>query len=236
MSDFESLSLKIHCSGEELWLHPKRVMYWPAGNTLFAADVHVGKEHVFSRAGVAIPGGISEDVLSSLFALCDASKAAKLTILGDFMHATPMAGESWLATLSELLAERPQLDMSIVAGNHDSSPGQGMIDGRVRWFQEATRIGPFVLQHEPSESTHGYVLAGHLHPTWRLQAAGHRSLRLPVFWFRRKYAVLPPFGIFTGGMCVNPDKQHDSLYMVGDSCVVPVPSTAMKTARRRFMR
>lgn len=233
MSNFESLSLKIDCVGEELWLHPQRVMYWPAGKTLFAADVHAGKEHAFSRSGIAIPGGISEDVLSQLFALCDEVQASTLMVLGDFMHTIPQAGESWLATLSDLLAQRPRLGIGIVAGNHDKADGQTMTDARVCWYQNATPYGPFVLQHEPSHHASGYVLAGHLHPAWRLQGTGHRSIRAPVFWFRQRYAVLPAFGAFTGGMGIEPDRQHDRLFMTGDNHVVAIPEAAMQSGRRR---
>ncbi len=232
MSLFESLSLKISCVGEELWLHPQRVMYWPAGDTLFAADVHVGKEHVFSRSGIAIPGGISEDVLSRLFALCDDVQAGTLMVLGDLMHNTPLAGESWLGALSESMAQRPQLNVGVVAGNHDKAGGQTMTDDRIRWYQEATQYGPFVLQHEPSDNTSGYVLAGHLHPAWRLQAAGHRSIRAPVFWFRKQHAVLPAFGTFTGGMGIEPDKQHDQLYMTGENHVIAIPNDVLKSSKR----
>lgn len=233
MNDFESLSLKISCVGEELWLHPQRVMYWPAGDTLFAADVHVGKEHAFARSGIAIPGGISEDVLLRLFALCDDIKAGTLMVLGDFMHCTPLAGESWLAVLSELLAQRPQLTVGVIAGNHDKAAGQAMIDNRVRWYREATQYGPFVLQHEPSDDASGYVLAGHLHPAWRLQVAGHQSIRAPVFWFRKQHAVLPAFGTFTGGMGIEPDTQYDRLFMAGDRHVMAIPNSALQPGRRR---
>ena len=233
MSDFESLSLKINCVGEELWLHPQRVMYWPAGDTLFAADVHVGKEHAFSRSGIAIPGGISEDVLSRLFTLCDEVRAGTLMVLGDFMHTTPLSGESWLATLSELLAQRPLLTVGIVAGNHDKTGGQAMTDDRIRWYHEATPCGPFVLQHEPSDNHSGYVLAGHLHPAWRLQVKGHLGIRAPVFWFRKQHAVLPAFGTFTGGMGIEPDRQHDRLYMIGENHVIHIPGDALHSGRRR---
>lgn len=233
MSDFESRSLKITCVGEELWLHPQRVMYWPQQSTLLVADIHLGKEHAFSRSGIAIPDGISDDVLARLFALCDASQAETLTILGDFMHTTPQSGERWLTTLSSLLEERPRLTIRIVAGNHDRPAGQLMTDSRILWHRDAIRHGPFMLQHEPLEQANSYVLAGHLHPAWRLQVTGHRAVRAPVFWFRSHYAVLPAFGTFTGGMRITPDARHDRLYMIGGDCVLPVPAEAIGRSSRR---
>lgn len=233
MTTFESVSLSIVCSGETLLLHPQRVMYWPAGRTLFAADVHVGKEHVFSRSGIAIPAGISETILQDLFSLCDDSGAVSLVILGDFVHSTPLSSESWLSALSAFLDERPQLNVSIVAGNHDTAQAQDMIDARIRWLPDADRLGPFVLQHVPGDDERGFLLSGHLHPVWRLSSGGRHSLRAPVFWFRQHHAVLPAFGSFTGGMLIEPDKQHDQLYMVGEDCVIQVP---VHPARRRRAR
>ena len=232
MTTFESQSLEICCRGEALLLHPKRVMYWPAGKTLFAADVHVGKEHVFARSGIAIPAGVSEVVLQELFALCDRSGADTLIILGDFVHSTPLLSEGWLSTLSALLDDRPSLTMKIIAGNHDTAQAQGMVDERIQWQKDAETLGPFVLQHAPADDSRGYLLSGHLHPAWRLSSGGRHSLRAPVFWFRQHHAVLPAFGSFTGGMLIKPDKRHDQLYMVGDDCVVQVPVLTPSRYRR----
>ncbi|ASJ72356.1 ligase-associated DNA damage response endonuclease PdeM [Granulosicoccus antarcticus] len=236
MNDFESKSLKINCVGEELWLHPQRVMYWPARSTLFVADVHAGKEHAFARSGIAIPGGISDEGLYRLFTLCDAVQASTLMVLGDFMHTTPLSDESWLTTLSELLLKRPQLDMHIMTGNHDKAPGQSMIDKRIVWHQNPLQYGPFILQHEPQNNVDGYVLSGHLHPTWRLMATGHGSVRAPVFWFREQYAVLPAYGAFTGGMNIVPDSKKDQLYMVGEDCVLPIPANALNIGQAQRRR
>ncbi|MGQ7844064.1 ligase-associated DNA damage response endonuclease PdeM [Granulosicoccus sp. 3-233] len=229
MNDFVSQSLQVCCRNEDLLLHPKRVMYWPAGKTLFAADIHAGKEHVFARSGIAIPSGISEHILQDLFALCDASGADRLVVLGDFVHSTPLSSEAWLSTLSSLLDDRPVLSVRVIAGNHDTARAQETIDPRIGWQKDSEQLGPFVLRHAPGDDTRGYLLSGHLHPTWRLSSGGRHSVRAPVFWFRQHHAVLPAFGSFTGGMSITPDEHHDRLYMVGNDCVMQVP---VRTARR----
>lgn len=232
MNLFESSALQIRCRDETLLLHPQRVLYWPAEKTLFAADVHVGKEHVFARSGIAIPAGISEDTLQRLFTLCDISGARRLIILGDFVHSTPLPGETWLATLSTLLDERPLLEVSIVIGNHDTAVAQSMTDDRVQWLCDSEMLGPFVLQHAPGDDDRGYLLSGHLHPAWRLSTSRRQSIRAPVFWFRERHAVLPAFGSFTGGMLITPDGAHDRLYMIGDEHVIPVPVSASHSGRK----
>ncbi len=233
MSSFESRSLQICCHEEVLFLHPGRVMYWPAGKTLFAADVHAGKEHVFARSGIAIPGGVSEHVLQLLFELCDESGAEHLVVLGDFVHSTPTSSESWLFALSALLDERPALDMRIITGNHDTLRAQETIDRRIRWTRESEILGPFVLRHAPGHDERGYLLSGHLHPAWRFSPGRRQGIRAPVFWFRQHYAVLPAFGSFTGGMLIEPDENQDRLYMAGDDCVIQVPITPARRYRKR---
>lgn len=223
MSLFEQESLAIQCQGETLLLHPHRALYWPARKTLLVADVHVGKEHRFGRAGIAIPGGVSDDVLIKLFGLCNKAGATRLVILGDFMHSVPLMGESWLATLSQILNFNPQLSVDIVAGNHDRLAGQLMVDKRIIWHKEELRLSPFVLRHEPEENSEKFMLAGHIHPAWRLSQSRRLSLKAPVFWFRPRYAVLPAFGDFTGGVVVTANQTTDSLYVAGPERVLRIP-------------
>jgi len=232
MSSFRSESLPIDCQGEVLLLHPERAIFWPSKHTLFVADVHVGKEHRFGRAGVAIPGGISEDVLTKLFALCRRADAKRLIVLGDFMHSIPNCDESWLTMLSDLLDSHPHLSMDIVAGNHDRVAGQTMIDKRVTWHKEELHIAPFHLKHEPDDQSGRFVLCGHLHPAWRMSQSRRSGIRSPIFWFRENYAVLPAFGDFTGGVVVDANSQTDTIYMVGPDCVIKVPATKSKVFRR----
>lgn len=228
MAQFESQSLSVECAGEVLWLHPSRVIYWPSQRTLLAADIHVGKEHLFGRQGIAMPGGISEASLNTLFQLTKLANAEKLFILGDFMHALPSHGESWLKQLGHLIDLNKHLQISIVAGNHDRSAARVRIDQRIRWYDQSTPEGPFVLQHEPGEDPRGYVLCGHLHPAWRISASRRASVRTPAFWFRRHCAVLPAFGEFTGGMIVKPDPDIDRLFMAAPDKVIEVPVSAGK--------
>ena len=64
--EFSQQTLSTECCGENLLLHPDKVIYWPARKTLLAADIHVGKEATFARAGIPVPGGISEQTLNTL--------------------------------------------------------------------------------------------------------------------------------------------------------------------------
>lgn len=207
-------------------------MFWPTQSVLFVADVHVGKEHVFGRNGIPIPGGISEQTLKRLFTLARRSGAKRLMILGDFMHNVPSSSEAWLDYLSALLDEHENLRVEIVAGNHDRVAGRHLIDPRICWHSESYVLGELVLRHEPQDDDYGYVLSGHIHPKWQVGSVRRGGVKAPIFWFRQGHMVMPAFGEFTGGMLINPDPKHDALYMIGPDTVVQVPTTMKPKLRR----
>ena len=233
MTTFADQCLAVEHAGQHFLLHPDRVMYWPAQKILFAADVHMGKEHVFGRHGIAIPGGLSESSLSRLFELARASDARRLIVLGDFLHNIPRRSENWLQQLSEQMNQSASLSVEVVAGNHDKRRGRLLTDERLVWHSQSIVIDNLVLHHEPCEDSRGFVLCGHIHPVWRLGSARRgASVRAPVFWFREHYAVLPAFGEFTGGMMIEPDANADSLYMTGPESVLAIPPAYLKKDQR----
>lgn len=213
-------SHKINWCDQTLYLHAEKVIYWAEANTLLAADIHMGKEHVFGRAGIAIPGGLSEDTLNSLMSLVDICGAERLLILGDFVHDVPANSESWQLSLVKHLDTRSELAMNIVAGNHDKLAARERLDQRVLWHSRPLHEPPFVLMHEPVEDARGYGLAGHIHPVCTI-GSRRQKLRAPVFWFQQAIAVLPAFGHFTGGYAIDRAKT-DRLFMTGPDSVIEV--------------
>jgi len=212
---------EIVCHGERLQLLPQRAVHWAAQRTLFVADLHLGKEHVFGRQGIAVPGGSSEATLTRLDALLRTTRAERLIVLGDLMHAAPHATESWLVSLSTLLDAHRSLAVHVCAGNHDRVAGRAALDARLHWHADPLVDGPFVLQHHPGDDARGYVLCGHVHPAFRLGGRGRDSMRLPAFWFRPGHAVLPAFGSFTGGHTIG-SARGDRIWVSGPQRVVAV--------------
>jgi len=210
-------AVPIDCAGERLLLHHDRAVYWPRRRMLLVADVHLGKESTFGRAGLAVPGGVTESDLQRLDRLVAQFGAEELVVLGDFTHAPPGEADRWLDAISAWL-DGVDAAVSIVAGNHDRPATRQRLDPRLRWFAEPRPEPPFVLQHEPGPDRRGYGLGGHLHPAVRLRGAADR-LRLPVFWFRGDHAVLPAFGTFTGGQNIRP-APGDRVFAVGPDAVV----------------
>lgn len=226
-------STDVLCHGERLTLLAERAVHWPARRTLLVADLHLGKEEVFARAGIPIPRGPSETGLARLAALVAATASERLVVLGDLMHAVPASGEPWLAALAGFLDHHAELAVEVVAGNHDRAAGRERLDRRLVWHEAALVEAPFVLRHEPEEDARGYTLGGHLHPVCRL-GGGRRGerLRLPAFWFRRRAAVLPAFGDFTGGLRVRPGR-GERLFAAGPGCVVDVSGDVPGSASAR---
>ncbi len=209
--------LACECAGETLLLHHERAVFWPRRGLLMVADVHLGKESVFGRAGLAVPGGASESDLVRLDGLVGEFGAEEVVVLGDFSHAAPAADDGWVSAVASWL-DRLAVPVSVVAGNHDRPRVRESLDRRLRWHAGPRPEPPFVLQHEPGPDPRGYGLGGHLHPAYRLKAGGDR-LRLPAFWFRDDHAVLPAFGSFTGGWNIRPD-HGERVYLAGPDAVL----------------
>ncbi len=218
-----SSGVSADCAGETLLLLPERAALWSRRRTLLIADWHLGKAGVFGRRGLAIPDGGMDDELARLDRVLSAHDVARILVLGDLMHAPPVAADDWPDKLHAWLQRHPDVGLSVVAGNHDRVTVAQLPEtfaNRIDWHAQAVDEGPFRFDHEPYEQQGRYVIAGHLHPTRRLRLAGD-SLRAPVFWLRENYAVLPAFGGFTGGANIRPGGQ-DRVYAVGMDAVVDI--------------
>jgi len=212
-------------AGERLSLMAERAIFWPRRRTLFVADTHFGKDAHFRRSGIPIPAGSVEADLDRLGTAVDRSGAERLVILGDFFHAKPHPDEPFMAAFRAWCDKRSSLDVEAVIGNHDRHGGCETLAGRVTWRDDPFADPPFVLRHEPGACDQGYVLAGHVHPVVCFRGEGADRLRLPVFWFARRFAVLPSFGSFTGGHAIRP-ASGDRVYAAGPDGVLMVSGAA----------
>jgi len=216
----------------ELHLLPQNAIYWPQENALLVADLHLGKEHVFSRRGVAIPEGPSNNTLNKLSDLLNQTGASHCIVLGDFFHDVPLSNDSWLQQLSSFLDKHTQVMVHVTTGNHDKKKGQAMIDKRIEWHHAAVRFGSLVLQHEPGFDDQGHVLAGHIHPVVSIGQTFQRPIKSRCFWHQPHCTVLPAFGDFTGGFRVSP-ATTDQVFLSGNERVIPIPYAAMNPPKRR---
>jgi len=73
--------------GERVALHAERALHWLRERTVFVADVHLGKAAAFRAGGVPLPRGSTAADLARLTRLIERTSAARLVVLGDFLHA-----------------------------------------------------------------------------------------------------------------------------------------------------
>ncbi len=214
-------SLALVLAGEPMQLLPDRALFWPARRTLSVADVHFGKDAAFRRAGLAIPHGALEADLARLHRLIEGTDADRLVVLGDFFHARPHPDEPLIERFGAWRRQHAALTVEVIRGNHDRHAGSAL-ETHLRWREEPAPEPPFLLRHEPAATPGAYVLAGHLHPVFRLAGTAGDTARLPVFHVSSDVAVLPAFGEFTGGHPVCP-RAGDRLYVTTGERVLGIP-------------
>jgi len=210
--------LAIDIAGTQLWLLADKAAWYPAERTLLIADVHFGKAAAYRRLGQPVPHGTTQANVQRLDALLAAYDCKHLIFLGDFLHAPESHAAETLQTLHHWRERHSGLAMTLIRGNHDKRAGDPPSSLRINVVPEPLLLGPFALRHEPDPHPTHIVLAGHVHPSYRLYGRGRQQLKLPCFYLLPRMGILPAFGEFTGGM--NVQRGDDSrVYVVGDGAV-----------------
>ena len=195
-------------AGETVQVFPERALYWPSGETLLIADLHLGKGDVFRRAGIALPRGGTAVDLARISALLARTGATKLIVLGDFLHGAAHASH-WLSEWVTWRETHAALAVVVVVGNHDRALAGSGLDLQLANGGQA--LGPFRLVHVPGDAGKGHELCGHLHPVTRVPGLPGRW---PAFWMRPRQTVLPAFSAFSGGSLVKHDSEDALLACV----------------------
>ncbi|WP_218509767.1 ligase-associated DNA damage response endonuclease PdeM [Variovorax sp. dw_308] len=217
----ETSPCQVQWAGESLCLLPQRALWWPAGGTLFVADLHLGKAATYRALGQPVPGGTTRQNLARLDDLIARRAPRRIVFLGDFLHAAQ--ARTVLAAVQAWRAGHAAIAMTLVRGNHDSRAGDppGALDIDV--VDEPWLLGPFACCHHPQAHPTHFVLAGHLHPVCKLHGRGRDSLRLPCFVSEPDRAILPAFGEFTGGWLMEA-MPHRRFHGVGGNNVWTLPA------------
>lgn len=205
--------LAVEHFGHPLQLHPSGAILIAESKTLLVADLHLGKEAVFQKAGIAIPHGSTAKTLDRLSELASTHAVQRVLVLGDLLHAKTGLTPSLELAMRDMLANHHRVNWTLVAGNHD----RGAVDAlrALGWEVLTPPVDEACWQwvHDPAEARSNVVdgsqatvpsldgrltMAGHLHPSVRLRLSRNESVRLRCFWLRPNMIVLPAFGGWTG--------------------------------------
>lgn len=214
-------SLTVHLAGEEICLLAEKALYWPRHRALLVADAHFGKAAAYRRLGQPVPVGTTQTNLNVLDQLLNDYDCRQIIFLGDFLHAKESHAPGTLALLEQWRVRHEELKITLIRGNHDLRAGDPPAQLRIDVVAEPLLMAPFALQHEPVPHPTHHVLAGHVHPTYRLQGKGRQSVRAPCFSLGESISLLPAFGAFTGGINIKTDGGN-RLYLIADSAVWPL--------------
>lgn len=224
--------MQISIADHTLLLLPQRALYWPAQRLLVVADIHFGKAASFRALGVPVPAGTTTQNLAALDAMLAAQTVEHVLFLGDFLHARAAHASATQTAIRAWRQRHPLVRLTLVRGNHDDRAGDPPADLDIGVVDEPHVMAPFAFCHHPQHSALGHVVAGHVHPVYRL-ATGSDGLRLPCFVVGEQCSLLPSFGAFTGGHAVSRGA-GERIYVVADDCVFEVPLRAQR--RSKFHR
>ena len=198
-----------------------KAMYWPKHKALLIADVHFGKAAAYRALGQPVPKGTTENNLNRLTALINQYPTEQIIFLGDFLHAPKSHAPATLAIIRNWRMQHKDVQCILIRGNHDVNAGDPPLDLDIEIVTEPYLIDDFALQHMPKPHATHHVIAGHVHPTYRLQGKGKQSLILPCFHHEPLITLLPSFGDFTGGFVMD-KKLNTKIFVTDSQCVWPI--------------
>ena len=213
---------RLEIEGQSLELLPERVLYWPAGKLLAAADLHWGKCATFQRHGIPIPTTVLREDLARLGRVIERTKVDEVLILGDLIHHHSAIEAPIADLIGEWRRNFSRVRMTLIEGNHDRQVEQFLEQWSIDLHTGPilTR-GPFSFSHEPNKADQYYNFAGHVHPMATVKGAGDQ-VRLPCFSMGPKHALLPAFSYFTGGVEVSRGKDA-RIFCLTDAKVIELP-------------
>lgn len=213
-----------------LLLLADKAIYWPERKTLLIADAHFGKAAAYRALGQPVPQGTTSQNLQRLNALLSRYPTQQLIFLGDFFHAPKSHAQATLTALRDWRQQHPLMECILVRGNHDKHAGDPPAELQIETVEEPYLVGEFALQHTPAPHATHHVIAGHIHPAFRLQGKGRQRLVLPCYHHQASITLLPSFGDFTGGYLMQP--QPGTLIFVTDGEYVwPLPTPSLESER-----
>ncbi|MBI4176398.1 MAG: metallophosphoesterase [Candidatus Aenigmarchaeota archaeon] len=213
-------------------MHPKFAAGEPAlliGKTLVIADLHIGIEHEYFRAGIRIPSQL-ERLTKRLDAILKSTGAKKVIILGDVKHKITGVSRDEERDIPAFFSRfLGKVGMEIVLGNHDPLIERVLPKGVIVHPASGLLYRDFYLCHGHAWPGSGlekarYVVIGHNQPLIELRdrlgyrwveqvwirtrlESGKLEVRFPKMKKPPQLIVMPAFNELSGGVCVNREKE-----------------------------
>lgn len=217
MNSEHSLIIKKH----EFLVLADKALYWPKHKALLIADAHFGKAAAYRALGQPVPQGTTSHNLQRLNALLNLHVIEKIIFLGDFLHAPKSHAVSTLTALRNWRLANADIECILIRGNHDLRAGDPPPDLNFTVENEPYLMDDFALQHIPKPHLTHHVIAGHVHPVFRLMGKGRQKVTLPCLYHTPEITLLPSFGEFTGGFIVE-SKINSKLILLDGKYVWPI--------------
>jgi DNA ligase-associated metallophosphoesterase len=180
---------------------------------LIVADLHLEKGSAYAARGRGLmPPYDTAATLALLSRLIARLNPRTVVALGDSFHDSRAGERIDVADVETLCALQKSRSWLWVAGNHDPEP-PCCVEGD---WQAEMRFRDVLLRHEPVAGASPGEIAGHLHPVAKIYARGAGVRRRCVATDGVR-AVLPAFGVYTGGLNVC-DRVFGKLFRPGTLC------------------
>jgi len=134
---------------------------------LVVADLHFEKGSSFAARGMLLPPYDTAATLAALGRAVARYRPQLVIALGDSFHDTGGPARLGADDRAALLDLQRGRDWIWVAGNHDPDPARDI--GGV--FARSVALGPLTFRHEPTCGAADGEIAGHLHPSARVEPA-----------------------------------------------------------------
>jgi DNA ligase-associated metallophosphoesterase len=214
-------SVPLSIRGQTVELLGGRGVYWRDADTLFIADVHLGKAQTLQFLGAPVPAtAILRSQLAELSTLIDSCGAHRVIVLGDLLHAPAGLTDDLVSTVGDWI-KKSSAAWELVPGNHDRRIDTVAPQWNLTIRDEVVDEGPFrFVHHALEQNATQFTWSGHLHPAVTLGSRADR-IRLPCFRVSPDRCILPAFSRFTAGASFEPEK-GERLFAIAEGQVLPV--------------
>lgn len=218
-AEFANIEFAGHC----FRLLPSGAIFSVAHQTLWVADLHLGKAATYRQLGQPVPKGTTTATLKQLTGDIEQCQAQQVIVLGDFLHGPLVHGsQSTLQAISTWRAQHAHCAITLIRGNHDDKAGDPPQSLNIRVVDQPFEFETMLCCHDdqaPGLSPHSLVLSGHTHPVVVVHGRARERFRLACFVVSPNRVILPAYGAFTGGHVHKPTSE-ESIYVIADQTVI----------------